>query len=230
MPTAKKFANVFGIVAFVETDVLLLAAGRLRAFDRNAVEGGWQEFDVVRVRAAYLNAQGNATSVSEQRPLDSQFATIGRVFPGFFPHPEATLSSLRPHSASSTRCLLARRTPATLPSTACGIRPRRPIVESNDVTCCPKQTRVALLSIGSPCATRKRFHGPLFSNQIVAGRPGRSFDGGATTVASVSKVHRVDTKRSASVISPSATPPCKNKMSDMSLSVRRAVVSCSVSG
>ncbi len=214
MPTAKKFANVFGVVAFVETDVLLLAAGRLRAFDRSAVEGRLQELDVMRVRAAYLNAQRNAASVGEHRPLDSQFATICRVFPGFFPHPEATLSSLRPHSASSTRCLLARRTPTTLPSTACAVRPRRPIVESNDVTCCPKQTRVALLSIGSPCATRKRFHWPLFSNQIVVGRPGRCFDSGATTVASVSKVHRVDTQRTASVISPSGTPPCKQKMSE----------------
>ena len=56
MPPSKELANVLRVVAFVETDVLLLAVGRLRTFDRKTVEGRLQEFDVVRVSAAHLDA------------------------------------------------------------------------------------------------------------------------------------------------------------------------------
>ncbi len=102
MPASEKLANVFRVVAFVEADVLVAAVRGLRALDRNGIERRLKKLDVVRVGAAHLNAQRHAVSVGEHRPLGSQFTAIGRVFPGFFPHPEATWSSLRPRFANST--------------------------------------------------------------------------------------------------------------------------------
>ena len=58
--TTEKLANVLGVVPFVETDVVAAAAGWLRTFDRNAVEGRFEKSDVVRISAAYFNPQRHA--------------------------------------------------------------------------------------------------------------------------------------------------------------------------
>lgn len=92
--SAKELADVLGIVAFIEAD-MLMARGRLRAGDCNAIESGPEQFDVVGVGTADRDSQRNAAGVSEYRTLGSQFATIGRIFASIFPHPEAICSSLR---------------------------------------------------------------------------------------------------------------------------------------
>ena len=84
----EKFADRFGVVAFVEAHVLA-ASGRLGAVDRNAIECGFKKFDVVSVGATDLHSKRNASGVSQHRSLGSQFAAIGRVFACIFPHPEA---------------------------------------------------------------------------------------------------------------------------------------------
>ena len=50
----EKFADRFGVVAFVEAHVLA-ASGRLGAVDRNAIECGFKKFDVVSVGATDLH-------------------------------------------------------------------------------------------------------------------------------------------------------------------------------
>lgn len=230
VPASKELANVLGVVAFVEADALLLAGGWLRAINGNAVEGRLQEFDVVRVSTAHLNAQRNASSIGEHRSLRSQLTSIRRVFPGFFPLPEATSSSLRPRFANSTGCLVLRRTPATPPSTTCGRRRPPSIPGSNGAACSPNHTRVVLISTGSPCAIRRKCRLRPFSSQHAADRLYGSSDSEATTAASDAKVHREEAKNTASMFSPLKTPPCKRKMSDRSLSVRRLVAISSVIG
>ena len=98
---SEELADVVGMIAFVEADVLSSSC-RLRSMDRNAVEGGFEKFDIVSVGATDLHSQGYAACVSEHRSFGSQLAAIGRIFAGIFPHPEATWSSLRPHFANST--------------------------------------------------------------------------------------------------------------------------------
>jgi len=230
MPTPQKLAYVPGVVAFVETDVLMSAAGGLGTLDRNAVESRVKKFDVVRVRAAYLYAQRHAATIGEHRSFGSQLAAIGRVFPGFFPRPEATWSSLRPRFANSTECLSVRRTPTTRLSTICGRRLLPSILESNDAKCCRTQTLLAPPSTGNPFAIHRRYRRQPSSSRYAADRPWNSSDSVATTNSSAAKVHREDTRHTASIVLPLETPPCWHKMSDKSLSVRRREVNSSVLG
>lgn len=230
MPPLKKLANVLRVVAFIEADVLTSATGRLRPVDRNAVEGFLQKFNVVRIRAAHFHAQRHAATIGEQRPLGSEFAPIGRVFPGFFPHPEATWSSLRRRFASSTECLVVRRTQVAPPSTACERRRPPPLVGNNGGGC--SRTRILLEppSTDSRSATHRRCRWQPFSNHNEVALPGGSLGNAATTAASVAKVHPGDAKRTASVSLPLESPPCWHKMSEKSLFVRSRFVKGSVLG
>ena len=89
MASSEEVSHDRVVVAFVETDVLPPSCW-LRAMNWNAVESGFEKFDVVSVGTTDLNSQGNTTCVSEHRSLGSQFAAIGRVFACIFPHPEAS--------------------------------------------------------------------------------------------------------------------------------------------
>jgi hypothetical protein len=90
----------------------------------------------MRVGAADLYAQRYAVPIGQERSFDAEFATIGRVFPGFFPRPVATWSSPRPYFASPIGSPSARRIPEGLPSTVCGTRPIPSTPESNCAACC----------------------------------------------------------------------------------------------
>lgn len=85
--------------------MLLTLRCRLGALNRNAVESLCEQFYIVGVGTADFDTQRNTTGISENRPLGTQLAAIGRVFAGFFPRPEAISSSLRPRFANSTECL-----------------------------------------------------------------------------------------------------------------------------
>ena len=49
------------------------------------VERGFDEPLVMHVRARHRHANWHAATIGEHRPFHAEFATIGRVFPGFFP-------------------------------------------------------------------------------------------------------------------------------------------------
>lgn len=166
MPSTEKPANVLGVIAFVETDVLVATRGWLRTFDGNAVERCFKKFDVVRIGTTDFNTQRHATTVGKHRPLGSQLASIGRVFPSFFPHPAATSSSPRPRFASSTRCLEVRHTPRAMLSTVGKKRPVWSTLGSNDAKCFRNRTRGARLSTGIPCAVRRKCLPRLSLNQL----------------------------------------------------------------
>jgi len=59
----QEFANVFRVVAFVETH-MLSPCRWLRAMDWDVVESGFEKFDIVGVGATDRNTQGNAAGVS----------------------------------------------------------------------------------------------------------------------------------------------------------------------
>ena len=101
----EKLLHVLRMVTLVQADVLATTRRGFRPGDWDAVESRLKKFDVVSVGAADFNSQRDTATVSENRPLGSQLATISRVFARIFPHPEATWSSLRPHFANSTGCL-----------------------------------------------------------------------------------------------------------------------------
>ena len=48
VPPPEKLADVFGVIAFVEADILSSGC-RLRTMDRNTVESGFEKFDIVSV-------------------------------------------------------------------------------------------------------------------------------------------------------------------------------------
>ncbi len=98
-----------------------------RTRNRNIIERGDQKSLVMHIGAVHRHADRHAPTVDQHRTLDAEFATIGRVFPGFFPHPAATYSSPRPNSATPSRSLADRRTlptpVATVPRTLTKLNP-----------------------------------------------------------------------------------------------------------
>jgi hypothetical protein len=208
MPTAEKPANVVGVVPFVKADVLLAMASWLRTFDGNAAEGCFKKFDVVRIRAAYFNTQRHAATVGKHRPLGSQLATIGRVFPGFFPHPAAISSSPRPRFASSTGCPAVHRTPVAPPSTTLERRQRAPTLENNDARCSLSHTHMAQLSTGIQYVAHKKCHRQHSAGRYADGPPRGSSDSVATGAAFAPTIHPANAKRTDSVVLPLKTPPC----------------------
>jgi hypothetical protein len=111
--------------------------------------------------------QGHASPIGQHRSLDPQFAAIGRVFPGFFPRPEAPYSSTRPGFATSIGCHAIDRSVAGGISTACGTGAAGQTPESSGARNFPNRTPQAPLSIGSLYAIRKRCR-PLPSAAQVA--------------------------------------------------------------
>jgi hypothetical protein len=62
--SAKKQADVLGVIAFVEADMLMSQFG-LEPMNRRTVEVGFEKFNVVSVGASDRHSQRNAASVSE---------------------------------------------------------------------------------------------------------------------------------------------------------------------
>ena len=88
--TAADFAfNGLARVSFIKTEVLWLARSGLWAFDGNTIERLFHKFLVMHIRAVHRRPKRNTAAVDQHGALDTQLAAIGRVFPGFFPHPAA---------------------------------------------------------------------------------------------------------------------------------------------
>jgi hypothetical protein len=58
----KKFANLLGIIAFIQAN-MLMPIGWLRATDGLALEGGFEKFNVVGVGATDRDTQRDAASI-----------------------------------------------------------------------------------------------------------------------------------------------------------------------
>ena len=99
-------------VSFIQAEMLWLALRGLWTLHWNVVVRGRHQFLIVHIGAIHRGRQRHATTIDQHRTLDAELAAIGRVFPGFFPHPAAIWSSPRPCSAISSRSLSARRIPA----------------------------------------------------------------------------------------------------------------------
>ncbi len=184
----------------------------------------------MRIAAADIDGQRHAASVGQDGPLDAEFPTIGRVFPGFFPHPVATWSSPRPCFAIPTGCLSTRRIPRGMPSTVCETRLTASTPESSCEGCCPRQTREGRHSTDNRFAERRRCRRRLAEAASAAVHLYDSRDTSATREPAVPTTPPEDTKREDSVSLTYLIPPCKGKMDDKLPSIRRNISTCSVSG
>jgi len=174
----------FARVAFVQAKMLRFFRRGLGAFDGDGVERGGDHFLVRHIGAFDGDGQRHATAIDQRRTLDAQFAAIGRVFPGFFPHPAATWSSPRPYSAISNRRLSSHRTRIRRVPTAPRTRPAPPTLENTHGWRYRNQTAGASPSTDSPSPTHtgcRRRHsasatvgGPLCNSICKWGSPGRS--------------------------------------------------------
>jgi hypothetical protein len=144
------------VEALIATEMLPFAGSGPRPANRNAIKRGFEELLIMHIGPSDGDPQGHASPIGQHRPLDPQFAPIGRVFPGFFPHPEGPYSSTRPGFATSIGCPVVDRSVAGGISTACGTGAAGQTPESTGARSFPNQTPQALLSIGSLYAIRKR--------------------------------------------------------------------------
>jgi len=223
--TLEKLTDIFRVVAFVETDVLVPTSGRLRAFDGNAIEGCLKKFDVVRVGAAYLNAQRHAVAIGEYGSLGAP-ATAGlRQFPrsvGFLPVFFPTQRRLGHRSVHALPIPLDALEFVVFKECSLPQLAKLPTPGSNDAGYFPNRTLRVTPSIGSQCVIRKKCRWQFFENHNEVDPLEDSFDSEATTVPYAATSHRGDTKNDpASVFLPCETPPCWHEMSEKLLSIRR---------
>ena len=156
-------ANGFGVVALVGTQMLTLARPWCRTADGEAFECFRDQLLVMHIGPGNRDTHGHTATVGQHGAFDAQLATIGRVFPGFFPRPVAPWSSPRPNFATASRSPAGRHTPATPVATVCETRRAAPTPESRRAGRCPNRTRWASPSTGSPSAAHTKPRSPRFA-------------------------------------------------------------------
>lgn len=147
-----------GVESFVAAKMLTAAGSRTRATNRKTVKRGVEKFLVVNICAFDGQAQRHAPAICQHRPLDTQFTSIRRVFPGFFPRPREPWSSSRRDFATSTGCLGDGRNAASNTSTTGGTRRVLPTLESNCARRCRNRIHPARPSIDSRYAICRKCH------------------------------------------------------------------------
>ena len=90
-------------VAFVQTEMLPTPPSRLGTRQGNRLQRGTKQLDIVSVGTGDRDAQRHTATIRHNRSLDAELTAIGGVFAGFFPHPTAPWSWLRPALASAIR-------------------------------------------------------------------------------------------------------------------------------
>lgn len=145
-------------VTFVQTEMLSASYGRLGTRYGHRLQRGPQQRDVVSVGASDRNAQRHSAAVRHDGTLDTELTAIGGVFAGFFPHPTALWSWLRPTLASATQSRVSCHTFAGIVSRGDERLGVGSIPESTDAPCWMNRTAAATPSTGSPSATGRRFH------------------------------------------------------------------------
>jgi hypothetical protein len=160
----------FRIVSLVRAKMLLLATGRLRTPHGNILKRFGNQLLIMHICAGDSYADGHAAPLGQHRPLDAQLATIGRVFPGFFPHPVAPWSSPRPNFATASQFPLTRRTLPEHVATAFRILRVEPILESTHGSRCPTRIAPASPSTDNQSAAHTQFPSRYFAKAIVGVR------------------------------------------------------------
>lgn len=84
-PATGRAANGLGVITFVAAEMLLASAIRSRTPNRNTIERGFNKPLIMHISTGHRHANRHAATISQHRPLHAEFATIRRVFPGFFP-------------------------------------------------------------------------------------------------------------------------------------------------
>ena len=98
------------VVPFIGAKMLLVTPFRRWTFYGDALKCFCDQLLIVHIRAGHGDSDGNPRAVCQHRTLDTQLASICRVFPGFFPLPVAPWSSPRLNSATSSRFPSTRHT------------------------------------------------------------------------------------------------------------------------
>jgi len=217
------------IISFVTTEILFFALCWSWTTNWNALQRFLNQLLVMHIGAGNGYANRHALSVGQHRTLDAELATIGRVFPGFFPRPAAIWSSPRPSSATPSRCLPVRHTLAGPPAIAGGTRPVEPIVESNRGWHSRSQTRAAWPSTDNRFATRTRSRSPRFAATIADARRWGWACTSATTARCVPREHREHSETLTTLARPQTTSVHIGIQAPQS-ALRSSVVACSVIG
>src|SRR5438045_8128599 len=177
-------------MVFVEIEILRFLLSGTWAMDGNTVDGFFNEFLIMHIGAGHGSTNRYSATIDQHRTLDPDFATIGLVFPGFFPHPAAICSSRRRGFAIPSRSLGARHILPGQPAIMFGTRLRRPTFGSNHEWHCRNQTRAAWLSTGNLSRARKNCRWQPDASTTWANHLSCSWDKREATVLGDPKVHR----------------------------------------
>ncbi len=146
------------VIPLVPQKVLWLLRRGLGSLDRDAVQGGFDQFHVGPVGPGHLQAQRHASAVRQQRTLRALFGPIGGVLARLFSPRAGPWSWSRPGSAIPSRCRPCRRTRARPFATAGGTAPAFASVGSSGADCCRSRTRAGRPSSGRRYAGRRKCH------------------------------------------------------------------------
>ena len=124
------------VIAFVQAEPLRLFRRGLRAQDRDRLQRLAHQLVVVAVGAGEGQAERDPAPIRQQGALRPQFAAIGRVPPGFFPHPAGPCPWPRPAPTSSTRSRPSRHRPG---GPGARIRQRRPPASTPESADAPRK-------------------------------------------------------------------------------------------
>jgi hypothetical protein len=215
-------------ISLIQAKVWLAASVRVGAGQRDGGQRFSNEFLIVSVRAGNCDTQRHASTIGEDRTLDPQFATIGRIFAGLFPPRGAPWSWPRPSSASSNRCLCVGRISSSRPSITAATRLAEPTLENNDARCWHCRTLGAGPSTGNLYATRKRFRWPQHASLYEAARR-RDFADTSEVVVPVAAITSRGSAQTYRSNRNAYTPPCKEK-EDVPSCLTHGVAICSLMG
>ncbi len=150
--------NGLASVSFVQAKMLWFSRRGFRTWNRNIIERGRQQFLVMHIGAVDRGSKRDATTVDQHRAFDAELATIGRVFPGFFPHPAAICSSPHPHSATSSRSPSGHRILPRPRATVHRTHQAQPTPGSRRGSRFPSRTRSASPSTGTRSSRHTESH------------------------------------------------------------------------
>ena len=230
VPSFGSTPDGFGVVAFVGAEMLFLARRGTRTPHRNAGQRFLDQFLIMHISAGNSHANRHASPVGEHRTLDAQLAPIGRVFPGFFPHPAALWSSPHPNSATATRCLAGSRIPPVPRAIVSRTRLLAPTLENTHESHCKSRTGRAWPSTGSQYAARRKFRSPHLAAAIADAHHYNSVCNLGATARSVPTANRKSGETLTHNTRPLAMPPGNLKTIKSQDAQSMPVVICTVFG
>jgi len=208
--------NRLASITFVETEMLRFARRGLGTRDGDCIQRLGDQLLVRHIGAVDGDGQRDATAIDERRAFDSQLASIGRVFPGFFPHPAVTWSSPRPCSAISSRSHSGRRIRSVPDSIAPRRCSTRPTLGNNRGSRCPNRTGSASPSTGNPFVKHTGFRSPHSAWASEVGRPWDCVGRLGEIIQFAPRDHRKPGETLTTIVRPLA-PPCRSRSNFLNL-------------